>query len=304
MTKIAYIEKRFEAASLKRISQADDIIEEYKGKGFQLTLRQLYYQFVARGLIPNSMRSYKNLGNVLNDGRMAGALDWESIEDRTRNLQSLTHWESPDHIIGAVARQFRLDKWENQPYRVEVWVEKDALAGVVEPACQDLDVPFFPCRGYTSQSEQWRAGMRFKGYAEKGQQILVIHMGDHDPSGIDMTRDNADRLRLFMGRLGGELEFRRVALNMSQVERYDPPPNPAKLTDSRIESYVALHGDESWELDALSPEVIDEIIRENVLGVRDDVIWDNDAEAERVHRENLQKVSDNWAAVETFVEDL
>jgi hypothetical protein len=160
----------------------------------------------------------------------------------------------------AAARSFALDKWAKQPTRIEVWVEKEALAGVVGQAADRHDVPWFSCRGYVSQSELWAAGARLKGYIAKGQNVVVLHLGDHDPSGIDMTRDIKDRLELFIetdwlyeemtvnkatvgeiradmvvrceGRL--PLEVRRIALNMDQVEEYDPPPNPAKLTDSRV----------------------------------------------------------------------
>jgi hypothetical protein len=117
------------------ISKANDIIAEYSAQGFQLTLRQLYYQFVSRDFIPNNLRSYKNLGDVINDARLAGLIDWNSIVDRTRNLQSLAHWRNPAEIIDACASQFRLDRWAPQPRRVEVWIEKDALIGVIEGIC-------------------------------------------------------------------------------------------------------------------------------------------------------------------------
>ena len=190
-------DRNFRPESLLRIHQANLIIAEYQRQGFALTLRQLYYQFVARSLIENTQRSYKRLGAIVNDARMAGMLDWSAIEDRTRELKENSHWQDPGEIVRACAAQFRVDRWANQDYRPEVWIEKEALVGVIERTCRDWDVPFFACRGYVSQSEQWKAGRRHRRHLAAGQTPVVLHLGDHDPSGIDMTRDNAERLEIF-----------------------------------------------------------------------------------------------------------
>jgi hypothetical protein len=296
MPKICYRKKNFSPDRVDKIEKANVIIAEYAAQGFELTLRQLYYQFVSRGFIPNNQREYKNLGDVINDARLAGQIDWESIVDRTRNLSSLAHWDAPTDIISACAKQFRIDKWATQPRRVEVWIEKDALVGVIEGVCQSLDVPFFSCRGYTSQSEMWSAAMRLRSYWKNNDQDpLVLHFGDHDPSGIDMTRDIQDRLQEFaFGTAGHKIELRRLALNMPQVQQYNPPPNPAKITDSRAEGYIAEHGDESWELDALEPQVIADLIRNEIMGVRDADKWDAAVEEEDEHKRLLSAVSDKW----------
>src|SRR5262249_10346260 len=157
-------------------------------QGYNLTLRQLFYQFVSRDLIPNNVRSYKRLGSIINDARLAGLIDWSAIEDRTRNLHELPCWRTPAGIIRSCAQQYRTDLWAKQENRVEVWIEKEALAGVFERVCDELRVPFFSCRGYTSQSEMWVAGHRLKRIIDAGQRPVILHFGDHDPSGMDMTR--------------------------------------------------------------------------------------------------------------------
>jgi hypothetical protein len=291
MPKICYRPKKFSADRVDKIAKANTIIAEYAAQGFELTLRQLYYQFVSRDFIANNMREYKNLGDIINDARLAGLVDWEAIVDRTRNLQSLAHWEQPSDIIDACARQFRIDKWATQPNRVECWIEKDALVGVIEGVCKELDIAYFSCRGYTSQSEMWSAAMRLKRYREGDQEPIVLHLGDHDPSGKDMTRDITDRLSEFSG---SPVEIRRLALNMSQVEQYNPPPNPAKITDSRAEGYIAEFGDESWELDALEPAVIAALIRDAVASLRDEALWKTASDKEAVQRDQLGKVSSQW----------
>ena len=280
----AFIDKKFRRDSLAIIAKADDIINEYAAQGYSLTLRQLYYQFVARDLIPNTERSYKRLGNIINDARLAGYLDWSAIEDRTRNLVSNPHWDSPRDLIEACRDQFRIDLWADQPYRVEVWIEKEALTGVIESTCTELDVPYFACRGYVSQSEQWRAFHRSLRH-----QLVVLHLGDHDPSGIDMTRDNDERLNELFG---GNATIVRIALNMDQIDEYAPPPNPAKVTDSRFESYLREYGGESWELDALEPSVINQLITDHVAEYRDDDIWARSIARQEEGRETLQRIVD------------
>lgn len=269
----AFIEKKFKQETLSVIHEANRIIEAYQAQGYTLTLRQLYYQFVARDLIPNTERSYKRLGTIVNDGRMAGYIDWDAIEDRTRNLKENARWSSPANGIEALRDQYRIDMWANQPNRVEVWIEKEALVGVIEGVCRELDVAYFACRGYVSQSEQYRAGLRARShYNRDTQDTIILHFGDHDPSGMDMTRDNHDRLHTFAGYRGAPGVI-RVALNMDQIDQYSPPPNPAKMTDSRFREYEREYGNESWELDALEPAVIDELIRQHVDDWRDLDLW-------------------------------
>lgn len=286
MPKIEYVKHRFNAASRYLIAKADEIIGEYASGGFTLTLRQLYYQFVARSLIPNSVNEYKRLGKVVSDARLAGLIDWYAIEDRTRNLKGLSHFENPGEVLDAAVASYRTDKWSTQPYRVEVWVEKEALAGIVSRACQPLDVNFMCCRGYMSQSEMWSGSRRYRGYNGLDQGVVVIHLGDHDPSGIDMSRDIIDRLDIF----GQEPEFRRIALNMDQVEEQGPPPNPAKVTDSRYRNYVAEYGTESWELDALEPQYLVDLITKAVLSFRDEKLWQEAVEREQADKDRLAEL--------------
>lgn len=289
MPKICYASKNFSATSLDIINKANEIITNYEAQGFRLTLRQLFYQFISRGLIANQQREYKRLGSIMNDARLAGMIDWDSLEDRTRSVRSLSHWESPGEIINACAEQYRIDKWKNQQYRPECWIEKDALIGVISGVCNELDTPHFSCRGYTSQSEMWSGAMRLQQWIERGQTPVILHFGDHDPSGIDMTRDIRERLEIFMGGLTVE----RLALNMNQIEEYGPPPNPAKIKDSRCAAYMADFGNESWELDALEPQVIVGLISDFIHNLRDEGAWEEAVEEEEEAKNKIQEAADN-----------
>jgi hypothetical protein len=286
--KIAYIEKTFHQKSMDLINICNGIIDDYQSRGYTLTLRQLYYQLVSRDIIPNKQKEYSRLGSIVSDARLAGLISWNAIEDRTRNVKGNSHWDNPKQIVEAAINSYRIDKWENQPYHVEVWVEKDALVGVISRVCSRLDVSYFSCRGYTSASEMWKAGYyRMEGAIDNGKQPVIIHLGDHDPSGIDMTRDIAERLALFSGY---PVEVNRIALNMDQVRFYNPPPNPAKLTDSRADGYIQIHGYESWELDALDPDVLSDLIEDAVLELRDEDLWQDAIKKENKGIAELKKM--------------
>lgn len=291
----AFIERNFSDDSLETIKKADAICREYMKQGFKLTLRQLYYQFVARGLLENKSTNYDKLGSIISKARLAGLLDWDAIEDRTRNLEKLASWDSPRDIISACAQQFRFDMWEKQRTRVEVWIEKEALVGVIERVCNKWRVPYFACRGYTSQSEQYGAAKRFQEYHEADQDVVILHLGDHDPSGLDMTRDNLDRLSMFCSKYDTWApEVRRLALNIDQVRKYNPPPNPAKATDARFEGYKIKFGETSWELDALSPQMIAELIGDNIVGEIEMDQWREDEAREKTARARIAEIADKW----------
>jgi hypothetical protein len=288
MPRIQYKSFNFRQATKSIIHAANDIITEWLAQGYDLTLRQLFYQFVSKDLLPNTQRSYKNLGNIINDARLAGMIDWNHIVDRTRNMQENAHWSDPASIVDAAARGYAIDKWQGQPYRIEAWIEKEALVQVLYTICSELDIPHFACRGYVSQSEMWRAAQRLIDWEDDGYETIVLHLGDHDPSGIDMTRDIQDRLWLFRS----QVEVKRIALNMDQIEELNPPPNPAKTSDARFASYVQEYGDESWELDALPPSYISDLVKEHVLELRDEKKWDEMCDREEKERGLLDDASE------------
>jgi hypothetical protein len=303
-----YKDKRFSATSIDVLDNANSIINEYRAAGYELTLRQLYYQFVARGLVENTERSYKRIGSIVNDGRMAGILDWTAIVDRTRNVRKYQTFESPESALERAARIYNRDKWKDQDEYVEVWVEKEALAQVIEQACVEYEPPTFCCRGYVSQSAMHEAARRIMAH---GKPTTIIYLGDHDPSGLDMSRDILDRLTLFtsmpldctcpppesddfrcdycMEYAPIDVDVERIALNMDQIRQQRPPPNPAKLTDARAKGYIGKYGYESWELDALDPSYLNGIIRKEVERHMDISQWDMSVERQELERMKIKE---------------
>jgi hypothetical protein len=294
MSKQFYRSINFRESSLALIDTMNGICDDYMAQGFVLTVRQLYYQLVARGIIPNTERSYKNTTSLANDARLAGLMDWDAIEDRTRAFSKRPRWDSGNEILASVAQQFHMDMWEDQPNRVFVIVEKEALAGVLEGVCRRFDMPLLAARGYPSGTvlREFANTDLDAAYAES-QQPVILHLGDHDPSGIDMSRDLTERVELFSnGR--GAVEFERIALNMPQIQQQKPPPNPAKVTDSRFESYRRLFGEESWELDALTPDYLVKLVEKHVRKYIDKDRWQDRVEEIAGIKERLEKVAEDF----------
>lgn len=268
------------------IEHANAIVEEYQDAGIKLTLRSLYYQFVARHLMVNKQANYKNLTDIISKARLAGLIDWDSIEDLTRHLREYQTETSPRDACLRIAGTYIENLWENQEVYCEQWIEKDAALNTITPACGRWRLPHFSCRGNTSQTALYDAGQRLLRQMEMGHRVVILHIGDHDPGGVDMTRDNRDRLDMFTRYAG--VELRRIALNMDQIEQYNPPPNFVKEKDSRGGGYRARFGtDECWELDALDPRIMDRLIDDQVRSLIDIDLWNEEAERERVNRQKL-----------------
>lgn len=298
MAKEKFVEHKFNKASLVLIETANGILNEYRNMGYRLSLRQLYYQLVARDYIENSVKSYKRIGNLISDARLAGLLDWGMIEDRGRETVIPMAWNSPAEIVRAAAQQFRVDRWEGQPCYVEVMVEKDALSGILEPVCRDLHIRFTANKGYSSSSAMYEAGKRIHRAKRLVDEVHIFYLGDHDPSGIDMTRDITERLGLFTYAFIEPDKVHRLALNWDQVEQWQPPENPAKETDSRYEMYVHEFGESSWELDAVEPRTLADLVRDAVMELIDEDQWNDVLQREQNMREELEKFADEYEARE------
>lgn len=290
-----FIDKKFSAAHGQVIKQANKIIKEYMDQGYTLTLRQIHYQFVSRDLYENTQANYKRLGNILDAARKAGRVDWDAIEDRTRVLRRIDVWNSPEKALERIRNQFKLDPWDEQPklHRIEVWVEKDAAVGIVQPTCDALRIPYFSCRGYSSSSGLYEAGKRLAAYHAAGYATTVLYLGDHDPSGVQMTEVSEERVNMYARH---EIDFHRIALTLDQIAEHNPPPNFVKETDSRTKWYVEQFDTEDcWELDALSPKTVDQIIRGHVEPMIDKAAWDKTLATEEEHRAVLSEIISDWS---------
>lgn len=293
MSKVCFIPKDFRKSSVELIAFMNTLIESYQDQGYTLTVRQLYYQLVARDVIPNDLNSYKRTAAIINDAKLAGLIDWDAIEDRTRDFIVRSRWRSVSSILDSCVRSFHMNMWEDQDYQVYVIVEKEALVGVLEHTCNHYDVPLLAARGYPSSSVLYDFAQNHIIHKSMHKQHIIIHLGDHDPSGIDMTRDLTERLNLLCGG-PVNLAVERIALNYDQIEEIRPPKNPAKDTDSRFESYRKKFGSSSWELDALSPQFLNDLVESKINEFIDFDEWDLRKNEISSKKRQLQAISDGF----------
>lgn len=353
MPKICYEQINFKPDTLAIIADADRVLTQYAKMGIIMTLRQLYYRMFALGLFPdawkmskkggklvpdpingnaNNLRSYKKLGSIIADARMSGYIDWNHLADITRTLREDPSWDSPGDIIRSAAHSYHRNLWEGQKYYVEVWVEKDALLSVLDRPCRDWDTPYFACRGYSSITGIWETAQRLLNKIRKGHRVMIIHLGDHDPSGVDMTRDVEDRIRKFIdhhlirewckanpqkpketdsqygdrferSNPGDKFAVDRVALTMAQITEHNAPPAIAKTTDSRAEKYIAEHGEDCWELDALPPEALNQLIIDSIHQYLDVDLFEEKQSTQEHERKVLTATSENWDDIADHVEN-
>lgn len=274
MAKIKYRNVRLSQANKDRLETINGIIEEYQEQGYVLTLRQLYYQLVSRDVIPNKQTEYSKLSTLLKEGRMGGIVDWDAIEDRLRKPSSPSAWDNPQSVMRAVLAQYQKPRMKGQTNYVEVWVEKDALSGVLKRVTEKYHIPILVNRGYSSASAMFDSYHRFKDFVESftpeeddvnqdTPTVTILYLGDFDPSGMDMIRDIEARTMEFADRDFGEdfvFKIIPVALTRAQIKQYKPPPNPAKRTDPRAKDFIREHGATSWEVDALPPDVLNALL--------------------------------------------
>ncbi len=265
--------------TIKLIGQVKEILNSYS---IALTIRQLYYQLVAKQIIPNNLKSYKRLDSILSKARKSNYLDFDAFTDRIRRPIKHGSWLNLNNFIADVKKSYSKDKWENQKNYVEVWLEKDALAGIFEPITQKYDVNLLVGRGYQSLSSLNDAANRFPS-----KDIYILYFGDFDPTGLDIPRSAEDNLEECFGI---SPSFERIALTREDIDKHQLPPAPAKTTDSRTYAFVKEHGNIAVELDALPPDVLEKKIEENIEKYLDFEQFEKDLRVEKRERNKLEKL--------------
>jgi len=286
-----YKDHNFTRSSVELIQTINEVLEEYVNDGYTLTLRQLFYQLVSRDIIPNDQKKYSKLSRDLTNARMAGLVDWKSIEDRLRTPK-IPYWvDGPRDALDDTITQYRLDRQKDQANYIEVWVEKDALSQVLERVTKEYHIRLMVNRGYSSCSAMRVSAMRFLAKERLKRDCHILYFGDHDPSGLDMIRDIGERLREFGCR---SLTVHHEALTMDQIVEYEPYPNPAKESDARARKYIEEHGDSSWELDALEPRVLNQILQDSIERLIDRDKFDKIVEKEERERQSIIDFSESF----------
>lgn len=277
------------AKTLELIAAVESVLEDAERLGIKYTLRNVHYALVSANVIPNTVRAYKNLSATLDKARWEGYLPLDALDDLTRRPSALGSWESAEDLLRDAPDWYRSDWWVNADPLIELWAEKDAVSSTVMPVAHEYGVGFLACRGFSSLTALAASTRRWDG-----RNVVLLYLGDHDPSGLDMDRDLLERLQrlVVVQELAVDVELRRVALTTEQIDAYQLPPQPTKEKDSRARGYSAAHNG-SWELSALPPEQLIGLVR---AAIRDNLPHDfddrqaYDVEERRRGRELVRRV--------------
>jgi len=270
------------------ITLVNDILEEYAEEGYKLTLRQIYYQLVARDIVENEAREYKRVMKTLEMGRYNGLIDWDMIEDRTRVPHLGYYVTSIQDALEDTVRYFKYDRQEGQTYHMEIWTEKDAVSNILAKVSSFYHIKLLVNRGYTSSSAIYKSFREILAESIAGRPTKILYVGDHDPSGLDMLKDIERRLTEFG--LTSDFQVVHVALTKKQIDRYKPPENFAKIRDPRAFLYIAEHGESSWELDALRPKVLHKIVDDAVMNYLDSERFNKMVQKEERDKKKLKRM--------------
>lgn len=277
------------------VDRINSIVTQYARMGYRLTLRQLHYQFVGHDpKYVNHQSAYKKLGLILDDCRYGGVVDWSAIVDRGRQPKLDYNVTGISGALSDTHEQYKLNRQEGQATHIEIWSEKDALSEILQQSSSKYHLNLCINKGYTSSSAIYSAYQRFKDCIFFDQEIVILYVGDHDPSGLDMVRDVEDRLKFMLRTYSEKLTVIPICLTHAQVKKYKLPPNPTKITDSRSEKYIEVYGKTCWEVDALNPEVLTKILEDNIE-VRIDIdLYEEQLHQEGVDKKELKKLIDDY----------
>ncbi len=292
--KIAYRkQRRWTKKTSELLEKIVKITEEYYSKGFKLTSRQLFYQLVSKDIVQNNQNQYFRLGKILTKARMCGLVDWDAIEDRIRIPKIPTRFDGIPDLIYSALYSYRRDRWKDQENYLEVWLEKDALANILEPVTRKYDVALQVNRGYISSTAIHDAFLRLSAKTREDRRAYILYLGDHDPSGTDMVRDIDHRLTEF----GCLVTINKIALTKEQIEKYNPPPNLSKKTDPRTKNYVKEHGIQSWELDALPPNILHDLVESEIGKLLDMKKFSYILEKEELEKTKIEELITNFPEI-------
>jgi hypothetical protein len=235
------------------------ILETFEDTGKPVTVRQMFYLLSVGGAVEKEESGYRKAQRQLLALRRAGLVPYGWIADNTRWMRKPTTYAGLGDFFDRAATYYRQDLWVRSDVYVEVWCEKDALAGVLMPVTREYDVPLMVARGYSSETFAYNAAEAMR---ETGKPCYVYYAGDLDPSGWQMARSLEQKLAEF----GAPVVFERLAVNPEQIQAWDLPTRPSKVSDTRCKAFFAEFGNgtESVELDAIHPDLLRSLVRDAI----------------------------------------
>jgi len=284
------------------IEESKKIIAQYS---MALTLRQLYYRLVASQKIENRENNYKYLSKLLVKARLNGEIPFSAIEDRSR--KKIEAWDAsdeewtPERYFGYYQdeyegaeeefkgkwRSYTHSRWYKQPNTLVVLLEKDALSALFSAVTERERINLYPLRGYSSLTFVKQIADDLEGE----ENIKILYFGDFDPSGMDIQRYLKERLR---DEFDVDADVRRVAITDEQIQKYNIPPAPAKRSDTRFNGFVGEHGDRAVELDAIEPDVLQEIIKNSIQALFDEKIYQEQKSEQKEKQQEIKKMIEEY----------
>jgi hypothetical protein len=254
------------------------------GEEGQITIRHLYYRLVGERVIEKTEQAYKGLCSHLSKWRRSGEIAWGAFSDNTRwHIRHRTYGGVEDALRNTV-ESYRRDLWDTQPYYIEVWVEKDAMASIVSGTANSFGVPVFVARGFASLSSLYAAAGTFKAAVANGKKVIIYHLGDFDPSGVAAGES---MLKAFRDDFKVDLKFIRAAVTEEQIEELKLPTRPTKKSDSRTRNWS---GTACVELDTMPPAEIRRLVEHCITQHINVHAWDALKRTEELERETLRKI--------------
>jgi len=250
----------------------------------RLSVRQLFYQLVSRGVIEKSESAYKRVCDAAVQMRLDGSLDYRKVTDGHRSRRLVYAHSSLHEALQSAHDLYRRNYWLDQPRHVEVWSEKDALSGVIQPVCDAYGVPYVATRGFPSITLLYDSALAM---AATRKPATVFYFGDHDASGQSIS----DGLERDLCGFDADAMVRRVALNPNQIAAHSLPTRPGKLTDSRQAGFAARFGGASVELDALPPDRLAALVEQSILSAIDREAWRRVSEIEALEASTLESIA-------------
>jgi len=284
------------------IEESKKIIAQYS---MALTLRQLYYRLVASQKIENRENNYKYLSKLIVKARLNGEIPFSAIEDRSRRKVEAwdfngetwdpeaffsyykDEYERSEEDFRSKWRSYVHSRWYKQPNTVVVLLEKDALSALFSAVTEREKVNLYPLRGYSSLTFLKQIADDLEGK----ENIKILYFGDFDPSGMDIQRYLRERLR---DEFGVDADVRRIAITDEQIQKYNIPPAPAKRSDTRFNGFVDEHGDRAVELDAIEPNVLQEIIRSSIRALFDEKIYQEQKLEEKEKQQEIKRMIEEY----------
>jgi len=296
------------------VDKSAELVKGYLASGIRPTLRQVHYRLASLqvGGYQNTVNCYKSLSRKLVDARKDDLIPWNGLADHIRKRMWHQLDESIDfrEILESYIDDLGIDPWEKQGKHLVIWIEKDALAELVSDVAKQFYVPVCVGRGYSS----WTFVHDNLDILESDLETTILYLGDHDPSGMDIERALGDAILYFSGDFGLGLNLgqvlkdaglsgnrtRRLALTYDQVQRFKLLPNPTKQADSRSGPYVAQYGDQCWELDALDPTVLKNLVTQAIEAEIDRDSW---TQVETENRKRRDKVLEQLEDIDLDLEE-